>query len=69
MRPLRTYLEGERLAGRVAPTLDVDAAVTLIFGASAMVALTRRLNPPADGARLDDRLDAAIGTLLRGLEP
>jgi AcrR family transcriptional regulator len=68
MKPLRAYLEGERAAGRVSPSLDVNATTTLVFGASAMVALTRRLNPQANGSRLDAQLDAAITTLVRGLE-
>jgi len=68
MNPLRTYLEGERTAGRVSASLDVNGATTLVFGASAMVALTRRLNPQANGSRLDAELDAAITTLVGGLE-
>jgi AcrR family transcriptional regulator len=68
MEPLRAYLHGERAAGRVSSSLDVNAATTLVFGASAMVALTRRLSPQAAGSRLDAQLDAAITTLIRGLE-
>jgi hypothetical protein len=37
--------------------------------ASAMVAVTRRLNPQASGSRLDDHLDATIATLIQSLEP
>jgi AcrR family transcriptional regulator len=68
MQPLGDYLEGERAAGRVGASLDVNAATTLVFGASAMIALTRRLNPRADGSRLDAQLDATVTTLFRGLE-
>ncbi len=66
-RPLRTYLEAQRTAGRVSSSIDIDATITLVFGASAMVALARRLNPGADGATLDTHLDAAVSTLVRGL--
>jgi AcrR family transcriptional regulator len=69
MRPLQTYLEGERTAGRLSASLDVQATVTLVSGACAMIAFTRRLNPGVDGTRLDAHLDAAIGTLIRGLGP
>jgi AcrR family transcriptional regulator len=68
VRPLAVYLAGERDLGRVAPTIDVNAAVTLLLGASAMLGLTHRLNPGTAGSRADGDLDAVIATLLRGLQ-
>jgi AcrR family transcriptional regulator len=69
MQPLTSYLEGERAAGRIAASLDVGAATTLVFGACAMTAFARHLNSGAHGSRLDAHLEALIATLLRGLEP
>jgi AcrR family transcriptional regulator len=65
-RPLRDYLRAEQASGRVSAEIDVDAAVTVVFGACAMVALTRRLNPTADGAELDGHLDAALAAAVGG---
>jgi len=65
-RPLRDYLRAEQEHGRVSPAVDVDAAVTVVFGASAMVALTRRLNPSVDHAQLDRHLDASLAAAVGG---
>jgi AcrR family transcriptional regulator len=65
-RPLRDYLRDERGRGRVSAEVEIDAAVTVVFGACAMVALTRRLNPAADGAELDRHLDAALAAAIGG---
>jgi AcrR family transcriptional regulator len=65
-RPLRDYLRDEQGRGRVSADIDTDAAVTVVFGACAMVALTRRLNPGADGAELDHHLDAALAAAVTG---
>jgi AcrR family transcriptional regulator len=64
--PLRDYLDDEQGRGRVSAEVDVDAAVTVVFGACAMVALTRRLNRTADPAQLDRHLDAALAAAVGG---
>lgn len=68
-RPVARYLEAERQVGRLDRDIDVESAVTLVFGACAMSALTVRLDPGADGAAVDRQLDATIATLLRGFGP
>ena len=68
-RPLTSYLEGERAAGRIAPSANVQATATLVFGASAMMALSQRLDPGHDSARLEAHLDAAVMTILEGIAP
>jgi AcrR family transcriptional regulator len=65
-RPLRDYLRDEQGLGRVAAVIDLDGAVTVVFGACAMVALTRRLNPTADTFALDRHLDAALAAAVGG---
>jgi len=66
-RPLAGYLSEERRLGRAADGLDVDAAVTVVFGVCAMVALTRRLNPTADRDGIARHLDAALATAVAGI--
>ena len=68
-RPLAGYLASEQRLGRIRADLDVDAAVTVVFGACAMTALTRRLNPAADRAGLDRHLDAALAAAVSGFAP
>lgn len=65
-RPLSGYLASERDLGRVAATLDIQAATTVVFGVCAMAALARNLNPGADRATLDADLDATLSTAVRG---
>jgi hypothetical protein len=65
-RPLADYLAAEQRLGRVAATLDLDAATTVVFGVCAMAALARTLNPGADRAVLDADLDATLATAIRG---
>jgi len=68
-QPLIDYLIAERDLGRLDPSIDVEAVTTLVFGASGIVALTRRVNAHADRAALDAQLDAAIVTIVVGIEP
>ncbi len=65
-RPFADYLAAEQRLGRVTDGIDIEAAVTVVFGACAMVALTRRLNPAADGAGLAGHLDAALAAAVSG---
>jgi AcrR family transcriptional regulator len=65
-RPFADYLTGEQRLGRVAEEVDVEAAVTVVFGACAMVALTARLNPTADRGGLARHLDAALAAAVTG---
>jgi AcrR family transcriptional regulator len=67
-RPLVDYLAAEQAAGRVGAGVDVAAAVTVVFGACAMVALTGRLNPTAQRDHLDRHLDAALAAAVGGFE-
>jgi AcrR family transcriptional regulator len=66
-RPLVEYLTAEQGLGRVSAELDIGAAVTVVFGACAMSALSRRLNPTADRATLAAELDAMLSTVVTGL--
>ena len=68
-QPLIDYLAAERDRGTVDRSIDVEAVTTLVFGASGIVALTRRVNPHADRAALDAQLDAAVTTIVVGIEP
>ncbi len=65
-RPFVDYLSAEQRLGRVADTVDVDAAVTVVFGVCAMVALTGHLNPTAERGGLARQLDAALATAVTG---
>jgi AcrR family transcriptional regulator len=65
-RPLVDYLAGEQGHGRVGNRLDVEAATTVVFGVCAMAALSRRLNPSADRARLDADLETTLATAVNG---
>ena len=67
-QPLIDYLAAERDRGTVDRSIDVEAVTTLVFGASGIVALTRRVNPHADRAALDAQLDAAVTTIVVGIE-
>ena len=66
-RPFAEYLSAEQRIGRVAADVDVEAAVTVVFGVCAMVALSIRLNPTADRNALGRHLDAALATAVTGL--
>jgi AcrR family transcriptional regulator len=68
-RPLADYLAAEQRLGRVRADLDVDAAITVVFGACAMVALTSRLNPGAGRDGLARHLDAALAAAVAGFGP
>jgi AcrR family transcriptional regulator len=68
-QPLIDYLEGERATGRVEPDTDVEAVATLVFGASGITALTRRVNPHLDRSGPDAQLDAAIDVIVSGIAP
>jgi AcrR family transcriptional regulator len=68
-RPLADYLAAERSLGRVRADLDIEAAVTVVFGACAMTALSSRLNPGADRAGLARHLDAALASAVVGFSP
>jgi AcrR family transcriptional regulator len=65
-RPLTGYLAAEQGLDRVRKELDIEAAVTVVFGACAMVALSRRLNPTADPDQLARHLDAALAAAVTG---
>lgn len=65
-RPLADYMAAEQDLGRVRTDLDVDAAVTVVFGVCGMTALSGRLNPTADPARLAGHLDTALETAVSG---
>ena len=65
-RPLADYLAAEQRLGRVTDEVDIEAAVTVVFGVCAMVALTRRLNPTADRGVLNRHLDAALAAAVTG---
>jgi AcrR family transcriptional regulator len=66
-RPLADYLAAEQRLGRVTTEVDLEAAVTVVFGVCAMVALTRRLNPTADPAGVARHLDAALEAAVLGI--
>jgi len=68
-RPLADYLRAERAGGRIRHDVDVAAVTTLLFGASAMNALTRRLNPGLDREGLDRDLDSAIAVVAGAVTP
>ncbi len=68
-RPLVDYLAAEQRLGRVRAQLDLEAAVTVVFGACAMVALTGRLNPEAEPDDLARQLDAALAAAVTGFAP
>jgi AcrR family transcriptional regulator len=65
-RPIVDYLAAEQRRGRVGAELDIEAAVTVVFGASAMAALSRHLNPTADPAGFVRHLDASLGAAVSG---
>jgi AcrR family transcriptional regulator len=66
-RPFVDYLTAEQKLGRVAGDVDIEAAVTVVFGVCAMVALSLRLNPTADGDALSRHRDAALNTAVKGM--
>jgi AcrR family transcriptional regulator len=66
-RPLADYLSAEQQIGRVTAEVDVEAAVTVVFGVCAMVALSARLNPTADRDALTRHRDAALAAAVNGL--
>ncbi len=60
------YIAGEQRLGRL-PAVDVEAATTLLFGATIMLAFTNLMG----GASREDlarQLPAVVGTLVRGLD-
>jgi AcrR family transcriptional regulator len=63
-RPLTAYLSAEQRLGRVAMDVDVEAAVTVVFGVCAM---SNHLNPTADRDALARHGDAALATAVNGL--
>src|SRR5262245_58586137 len=62
-QPLIDFLERERSAGRIDRAADVEAVATLVFGASGITALSRRVNPHRDRSGPDALLGAAIETI------
>ena len=66
-QPLLDYLAAEQASGRVGPSVDLVAATTLVFGASAMAALTVRVNRHPDHAAVARHLDAVVSTIVEGL--
>ena len=68
-QPLLDYLAAEQASGRIGPNVDLEAVTTLVFGASAMAALTLRVNRHADRAAVARHLDAAVATIVEGLSP
>lgn len=68
-RPLVDRLDKARSSGLVGTDLDVEAAVSLVFGASLMNAITLRVNTSVDQDRLDRDLSAAVDLLAATLVP
>jgi len=68
-QPLLGYLAAEQGRGGIGRTVDLDAVTTLVFGASAMAALTLRVNRHADRAAVKRHLDQAIATIVTGIAP
>ena len=68
-KPLTDYLAAEQARGGIGPTVDIEAVTTLVFGASAMAALTIRVNRHADRGEVDRQLRAAVATIVSGIEP
>ena len=66
-RPLAGYLEAERERGRIVEDVDIDALVTLVFGACVLGGLSQHLGADAHQPEVGGHLDAAIETALRGL--
>jgi len=66
-RPFADYLAAEQKLGRVAPRVDIEAAVTVVFGVCAMAALSMRLNPTADPEAFARHRDTALATAVSGL--
>jgi AcrR family transcriptional regulator len=67
--PLNDYLAAEQGRGRIGPSVDLEAVTTLVFGASAMAALTLRVNRHVDRDEVDRQLRAAVATIVTGIEP
>jgi AcrR family transcriptional regulator len=68
-QPLLDYLAAQRRRGRMGSGVDADAVTTLVFGASAMAALTLRVNRHADRAAVARQLETAVATIVTGIEP
>jgi AcrR family transcriptional regulator len=68
-QPLLDYLAAEQESGGIGQAVDLDAVTTLVFGASAMAALTLRVNRHADRAAVKRHLDQAIATIVTGIAP
>jgi len=66
-RPLLDYLATEQGSGGIGRAVDLDAVTTLVFGASAMAALTLRVNRHADRSAVGRNLDQAIATIVTGI--
>ena len=65
--PLIRRLQSARAAGLVAGDLDVDAAASLVFGASLMSAITLRVNARVDRDLVNRDLAASIDLLTKAL--
>ena len=68
-QPLLDYLAAEQGRGRIGRDVDFEATTTLVFGASAMAALTRRVNRHPDRAAVERHLDATVETIVKGIAP
>jgi len=68
-RPFAAYLEAERELGRVRADVDVEAVVTLLFGASAMDALSAHFSHGAGHHHGDEQLQASVATIFQALAP
>ena len=63
----RTTSRRERERGRIVEDVDIDALVTLVFGACVLGGLSQHLGADAHQPAVGGHLDAAIETALRGL--
>jgi AcrR family transcriptional regulator len=66
-RPLREYLAAEQSLGRVEADVDVEAVVTLVFGACALAGLSSHLGQTGHQPAAAAHLDAVLATALRGV--
>src|SRR4029078_8927329 len=66
-KPLTDYLAAAQAKGEIGPTGDIRGGTTLRFGASAMAALTIRVNRHADRGEVDRQLRAAVATIVSAI--
>lgn len=67
---LAAYLAAEQRLGRVAPGLNVQAAVELLLGASFKIAVADHLfGKPIEAAKDRKQIKDLVGAFLSGLEP